>query len=195
MEGERLKSPDLHVFGSMGRLWLGLLFLAFVGGCEDSNQVEAPSHPVNLPISFHAEGKHHRLDIVIGSAAVAPKESAALSLKDSVRIDLVRPDGRAWARVRAKSGQSLRPYKQVTLYQFLWETEDSTEITGESLIWDRDAALPVHAPGEVELITAEGLIMGEDLRGDLLLRRFEIQRVLSVVRWDDVAGDSLHSPQ
>ena len=195
MEGERLKSPFLRTLIWRRNAWLWLLTLTLAMGCGEKSKMHMPISNKKSPITFRAAGPHHRLDITIGSADVAPEESGALSMKDSIRIDLVRPDGKTLAHVIAKSGQSLQPYKQVTLSQFLWETEDSTQITGESLIWDREAALPIHAQGDVELITSEGLVMGEDLQGDLLLRQFEIQRVISVMRWDDVAGDTIQTPQ
>lgn len=164
-------------------------------GCGPGSTMEVPTNPVKLPVPFHAEGKHHRLDVVIGSAEVEPMETAILSLKDSVRIEVERLDGKNLATVRAKSGFSLQPYQEVSLRGFIWECEDGSEITGEELVWKRKTAPPIHIPGEFEITTSQGLVHGEDLRGDLFLRQYEIMHVKGVVYWDEIAGDSITEPQ
>lgn len=195
MEGEQLNSSDLHSSRILHQACLGLLILVFGLGCERQSKVDMSAPHKKSPISYHAEGKHHRLGVVIGGAEVNTLEGNALDLKDSIRIDILRPDNRPWARIRANSGISLPPYDEAILHEFIWETEDGTEISGTQFTWTKGKEFPIQIPGEVELATDEGLVLGEGLKGDLLLRRYEIQKVTGVVNWDELAGDSLQSPQ
>lgn len=76
----------------------------------------------------------------------------------------------------------------MAIRDFLWECEDGTEIEGSDLFWHVHGPDDITVEGDLQLITDKGIVMGTDLVGDLLLTRYEVVMVQSVVLWDQVAG-------
>lgn len=180
-----------HGFGRMALL--GLLCLA-LGACNDGTRKPVNGAQAGKDGNYGHQVWHLQVDtlhfrIETGRLfALDNPQKGTLSFQDSLVVVVRNTNGRQLAKLKAQEANSVPPYDLTRIRDFLWICNDNAEIEGSDLFWHVHGPKAITMEGEIQIINDKGLVMGEDLQGDLLLQNYEVAHVGSVLLWDDVAG-------
>jgi hypothetical protein len=174
-------------------LW-SLMVILVMNACNgESDHITPKEHSSIHPpdgIEWVARRDSFSLRFSSGNIAVYRKgmEGEGFFFKDGIVLEVKDVRGQLLLSLTAKKAITYQPYDIVSIQDFLWVCEDSTEISGPMLQWKRTEKYPVHISRGLELLNDKGVVLGSELRGDLLLRTYQIQHVESVMLWDAIAG-------
>lgn len=187
-----MRPPDCkYGFEAYGQVAIGLLIAFCLQACTAGTPAppqETPKHPSALQ---HAVLEPtFSIRIAIGNVVGNGPRTQRLEFHDSLRVEVRDSLGKPLALLRAKSGVTDAPFKEVYLDGCLWECEDGTQIEAQQIVWIcEDKETPIFMPGEIKVITSREMLTGAGLRGDLLVSGFVIHHIESIVRWDHLRHD------
>lgn len=168
---------------------VGLLALALWSCDTQKLDLGVKSDSTNGHVIWHSATKKIELSVEIGKLVRTGTDSAGtFHFTDSIVVTAKDKEGNLLTNFRSREGQTTFPFDKVIFRDFLWECADSSEIEGSDLTWHRGLRLGIEIEGELQVVTKIGLVQGEYLVGDALLRSYEIGHVSSAVRWDELAG-------
>lgn len=169
---------------------LALLALVLVA-CQKNadSKAEAGKPAGSGPIFWHSSLDSLELNVEIGRLLMTgPDSTATIHFLDSIVLVANDKHGKRLVHFKSLGGVTGPPYDFISVRDFLWECEDSSQIEGSNLFWRNSAQPSIEVKGELQVVTNIGLITGEYLSGDMLLRQYEIGKVFTAVGWDELAG-------
>ena len=168
---------------------LGISALILSGCDKLKSDPGTQTNSANGHIIWHSASEKLELTVEIGKLVqTGPDSAGTFHFADSIVVTAKDRNGKLLAHFRSREGQTTAPFELVTFRDFLWECEDSSQIEGSDLFWHNTAQPGIEVEGELQVVTKTGLITGEYLLGDMLMRHYEIGKVFTAVRWDELAG-------
>ncbi len=171
---------------------LALLALVLVACQKKADSKAGAGNPTSAgtgQIVWHSSLDSLELNVEIGRLLMTGPDSAAtIHFLDSIVLVANDKHGKRLAHFKSREGVTAPPYDLISFRDFLWECEDSSQIEGSDLFWHNTAQPGIEVEGELQVVTKTGLITGEYLLGDMLMRHYEIGKVFTAVHWDELAG-------
>lgn len=169
---------------------LALLALVLVACQKKADSKADAGKPAGSgPIFWHSSLDSLELNVEIGRLLkTGPDSAATIHFLDSIVLVANDKHGKRLVHFKSLGGVTGPPYDFISFRDFLWECEDSSQIEGSNLFWRNSAQPSIEVKGELQVVTKTGLVTGEYLLGDMLMRHYEIGKVFTAVRWDELAG-------